>query len=318
MKTYDQLLTETTTTKAISIAARLKGGINRLKAKMPGTQANKIQKINKRTDPNTYHESELEEDHSLKGDWKKIARDTRSNQLLSKMKDSRGQYTQDQIKNKRKRSIEAKIGKITVKKYGLDEGRAKLGAGAKAGNRLLDGPNRKTKKAYKQGNIAKANHNFDNSLDRKDARTPIKNDRTLTNHIKRANANSVAVNNWKRKLKEDELGPNAVAVQKTRKSLGIKEAIKTLGSGSITRSASGKTLTMKTTDSSGKVSTKKKSIKELDYEDDIEYAIRSKTPAKPVKEAEAAAPKPEPKKVNRLKYFLDRAKKKETVGESED
>lgn len=258
MKTYDQLLTETTTTKAISIAARLKGGINRLKAKMPGTQANKIQKINKRTDPKTYHESEL------------------------------------------------------------DEGRAKLGAGAKAGNRLLDGPNRKTKKAYKQGNIAKANHNFDNSLDRKDARSPIKYDRTLTNHIKKANANSVAVNNWKRKLKEDELGPNAVAVQKTRKSLGIKEAIKTLGSGSINRSASGKTLTMKTTDSSGKVSTKKKSIKELDYEDDIEYAIRSKAPAKPVKEAEAAAaPKPEPKKVNRLKYFLDRAKKKETYGESE-
>ena len=170
MKTYDQLLTETTTTKAISIAARLKGGINRLKAKMPGTQANKIQKINKRTDPKTYHESEL--------------------------------------------------------------------------------------------------------------------------------------------------GPNAVAVQKTRKSLGIKEAIKTLGYGSINRSASGKTLTMKTTDSTGKVSTKKKSLKELDHEDDIEYAIRTKAPAKPVKEAEAS-PKPEPKKVNRLKYFLDRAKKKETFGESE-
>jgi hypothetical protein len=363
MKTFDQLLTEVNhTNKAISIAARLKGGINRLKAKIPGTQANKFQnRLNDVLKVRKVKESELDEGRAqpgkkLKSSWKSSEKGVDNEVVNRKVRRAvkstakTGAYSDKNITSKDPKF--AKVDHYIDKSNKRYNSNFYVKPGRLGEDELEEGRSRKKIPGQKTKEYAGLNR----KLRKSNKEDGPKFDSYLKRHSERH------VDRYGYKMSEDEqLGPNAEMVQQVKKNLKL-ESIKPLAHGKIEkvgnvirlRSTVGGKVTKKQhtikedelseikrlkvspeerlrktqkekaakrlNKEAQKLETLKKRypVKEQDHEDDIEYAIRSKAPApKPVKEAEST-PKPEPKKVNRLKYFLDRAKKKETIGERDE
>lgn len=227
MKTYDQFLTETNTTRAVSIAARLKGGINRLKAKIPGTQANKIQKITKRV----MGEDELDEGRSRKKiPGQKTKQYAGLNRKLRKSNKEDGPKFDSYLKRHSERHVDRYGYKISEDE--IDEGRAqpgkKLKSSWKSSEKGVDDDvvNRKVRRAVKS--TAKTGAYNDKNITSKDPAF-AKVDHYQKQSNKRYNSNFHVKPG---RLGEDELGPNAEMVQQVKKNLKL-EAIKPLAHGKI-------------------------------------------------------------------------------------